>query len=96
MVALSVINFKCIFPSVLMFGMVWKDNFTIVIIILFLMLAAPPSVSDVKIIGDLIEGNVIKGVGNYFGGREGPSKFDWLRESKDKAGLVTDLFFVET
>lgn len=45
--------------------------------------AAPPSVSNVRIIGDPIEGNVIKGAGEYFGGREGPSKFEWLRENED-------------
>ncbi|KAJ4837842.1 microtubule-associated protein air9 [Turnera subulata] len=45
--------------------------------------AAPPSVSNVKIVGDVVEGNVIKGVGEYFGGREGPSKFEWLRENKE-------------
>nr|DAD20404.1 TPA_asm: hypothetical protein HUJ06_021867 [Nelumbo nucifera] len=47
------------------------------------LVAAPPSVSDVKIIGDAIEGSRIKGIGKYFGGREGPSKFEWLRENKD-------------
>ncbi|GLT64986.1 hypothetical protein SLA2020_374440 [Shorea laevis] len=50
--------------------------------------AAPPSVSNVRIIGDMVEGNVIKGVGNYFGGREGPSKFEWLRENKDTGEFV--------
>lgn len=45
--------------------------------------AAPPSVSDVQISGDVVEGNTISGVGQYFGGKEGPSKFEWLREDKD-------------
>ncbi|KAK3198412.1 hypothetical protein Dsin_021827 [Dipteronia sinensis] len=45
--------------------------------------AAPPSVSNVHITGDAVEGTTIKGVGEYFGGREGPSKFEWLRENKD-------------
>lgn len=45
--------------------------------------AAPPSVGDVQISGDVVEGNTIRGVGRYFGGREGPSKFEWLREDKD-------------
>ncbi|KAL5577368.1 hypothetical protein UlMin_019067 [Ulmus minor] len=45
--------------------------------------AAPPSVSNVQIIGETVEENTIKGVGNYFGGREGPSKFEWLRENLD-------------
>lgn len=52
------------------------------------MVAAPPSVSNVQIVGDVIEGSVIKGVGEYFGGREGPSKFEWLRENNE-TGLVT-------
>ncbi|XXG74688.1 hypothetical protein AAC387_Pa07g3344 [Persea americana] len=43
--------------------------------------AAAPSVSNVQILGDAVEGNTIKGVGSYFGGKEGPSKFDWLREN---------------
>ncbi|CAL0320193.1 unnamed protein product [Lupinus luteus] len=43
--------------------------------------AAPPSVSSVRIVGDAVEGSIIKGVGDYFGGREGPSKFKWLREN---------------
>ncbi|XP_048228630.1 187-kDa microtubule-associated protein AIR9 [Ricinus communis] len=45
--------------------------------------AAPPSVTNIQIVGDLIEGSIIKGVAKYFGGREGPSKFEWLRESKE-------------
>ena len=51
------------------------------------MFVAPPSVSNVQIIGDAVEEITIKGVGNYFGGREGPSKFEWLRENLD-TGLV--------
>ncbi|WOL15331.1 microtubule-associated protein [Canna indica] len=47
--------------------------------------AAAPSVNNVQIIGDAVEGNTIKGVGKYFGGKEGPSKFKWLRESKDSS-----------
>ncbi|XP_062095531.1 187-kDa microtubule-associated protein AIR9 [Humulus lupulus] len=50
--------------------------------------AAPPSVSNVQIIGDAVEENTIKGVGNYFGGREGPSKFEWLRENLDTGDFV--------
>ncbi|KAF5205341.1 Microtubule-associated air9-like protein [Thalictrum thalictroides] len=45
--------------------------------------AAAPSVSNVQILGDVVEGNIIKGCGEYFGGREGPSKFEWLRENKE-------------
>ncbi|KAM7256967.1 hypothetical protein ACFE04_012708 [Oxalis oulophora] len=50
--------------------------------------AAPPSVSNVHVVGDAVEGCIIKGVGNYFGGREGPSKFEWLRENKDNGDFV--------
>ncbi|XP_019057902.1 PREDICTED: 187-kDa microtubule-associated protein AIR9, partial [Tarenaya hassleriana] len=49
--------------------------------------AALPSVSNVRIIGDVIEGCVLKGVGDYFGGKEGPSKFEWLRENKETGDL---------
>lgn len=45
--------------------------------------AAPPSVSNVQISGDAVEGCIIRGLGKYFGGKEGPSKFEWLREDKD-------------
>ncbi|XP_027366103.1 187-kDa microtubule-associated protein AIR9 isoform X1 [Abrus precatorius] len=50
--------------------------------------AAPPSVSNVRIVGDAVEGNTMKGVGDYFGGREGPSKFEWLRENSDTGGFL--------
>ncbi|KAL6500611.1 187-kDa microtubule-associated protein air9 [Orobanche hederae] len=43
--------------------------------------AAPPSVSHVQITGDAVEGCTIKGIGKYFGGKEGPSTFEWLREN---------------
>lgn len=55
-----------------------------------ILLPAHPSVSDVQITGEVVEGSTIKGVGKYFGGREGPSKFDWLREDKN-SGLVFHL-----
>ena len=42
--------------------------------------AALPSVKNVQIIGPAVEGMPIKGTGEYFGGTEGTSKFDWLRE----------------
>lgn len=48
---------------------------------------APPSVSNVQVIGEAVEGCTIRGVGEYFGGRQGPIKFEWLREDKD-TGLV--------
>nr|KYP38707.1 hypothetical protein KK1_040034 [Cajanus cajan] len=51
--------------------------------------AAPPSVSNVKIVGEAVEGSTVKGVGDYFGGREGPSKFEWLRENRDSFLLVS-------
>ncbi|KAJ4702992.1 microtubule-associated AIR9-like protein [Melia azedarach] len=50
--------------------------------------AAPPSVNNVHITGDAVEGNAIKGVGEYFGGREGPSKFEWLRENTDTGEFI--------
>lgn len=50
-------------------------------------MAAPPSVNNVHIVGDVVEGSTIRGVGDYFGGREGPSKFEWLCEHRD-TGLV--------
>ncbi|PPD82943.1 hypothetical protein GOBAR_DD20121 [Gossypium barbadense] len=50
--------------------------------------AAAPSVNNVRIVGDAVEGNVIRGVGNYFGGREGPSKFEWLRENKETGDFL--------
>ncbi|KAK2991031.1 hypothetical protein RJ640_018026 [Escallonia rubra] len=52
---------------------------------------SPPSVNNVHIYGDAVEGNTIRGVGEYFGGREGPSKFDWLRENKDTGDFVVVL-----
>ncbi|KAH7661175.1 Leucine rich repeat proteins some proteins containing F-box protein [Dioscorea alata] len=50
--------------------------------------AATPSVSNVQILGDAVEGNTIKGIGKYFGGREGPSKFEWLRERKETGDFL--------
>ncbi|KAL6567260.1 187-kDa microtubule-associated protein air9 [Orobanche gracilis] len=43
--------------------------------------AAPPSVSHVQITGYAVEGCTIRGIGKYFGGKEGPSTFKWLREN---------------
>ncbi|EPS66807.1 hypothetical protein M569_07968, partial [Genlisea aurea] len=53
--------------------------------------AAPPSVSNVQIIGDAVEGNILRGIGDYFGGKEGPSTYEWLREKKDSSEFVTVL-----
>ncbi|CAN6465482.1 unnamed protein product [Victoria cruziana] len=50
--------------------------------------AAPPSVSDVRILEDAVEGNTVVGVGEYFGGKEGPSKFKWLRENKETSDFT--------
>ncbi|XP_020096671.1 187-kDa microtubule-associated protein AIR9 isoform X2 [Ananas comosus] len=50
--------------------------------------AAAPSVSNVCIVGDAVEGNTIKGTGEYFGGKEGPSKYEWLREKENGEFLV--------
>ncbi|MCO5582339.1 hypothetical protein L7F22_036233 [Adiantum nelumboides] len=45
-----------------------------------LIQAAAPCVRNVHVIGPLVEGATIKGAGRYFGGREGKSMFEWLRE----------------
>ncbi|KAJ3670004.1 hypothetical protein LUZ60_010328 [Juncus effusus] len=51
--------------------------------------AAAPSVSNVSIKGEAIEGCTITGTGNYFGGKEGPSKYQWLRENENgDLGLI--------
>ncbi|ONI11137.1 hypothetical protein PRUPE_4G089200 [Prunus persica] len=50
--------------------------------------SAPPSVNNVHIVGDVVEGSTIRGVGDYFGGREGPSKFEWLCEHRDTGDFV--------
>nr|XP_010905429.1 187-kDa microtubule-associated protein AIR9 isoform X2 [Elaeis guineensis] len=50
--------------------------------------AAAPSVNNVRIVGDAVEGNMIKGFGEYFGGKEGPSKFKWFRESKETGNFI--------
>ncbi|KAL6991640.1 187-kDa microtubule-associated protein air9, partial [Sarracenia purpurea var. burkii] len=49
---------------------------------------APPSVNDVEIIGEAVDGSIIKGAGKYFGGREGPSKFEWLREDENSGDFL--------
>lgn len=46
---------------------------------IFIDVAAPPKVDGVQVVGKDVEGNVIKGVGNYFGGNQGPSLFEWFR-----------------
>jgi hypothetical protein len=58
-------------------------------------MAAPPSVSNVRIVGDAVEGITIKGVGDYFGGREGPSKFEWLRKNRDTGSVFYSSCFAE-
>ncbi|KAK8918454.1 hypothetical protein KSP39_PZI021232 [Platanthera zijinensis] len=50
--------------------------------------AAAPSVCNVRILGDAVEGNTFKGAGDYFGGIEGPSKFVWRRQDKETGDLV--------
>eukprot|EP00249_Psilotum_nudum_P024971 c29337_g1_i1 orf=404-6085(-) len=45
--------------------------------------AALPHVSSVHVAGDPVEGNKIIGAGKYFGGNEGQSKFEWLRQDLD-------------
>ncbi|KAF9588966.1 hypothetical protein IFM89_017645 [Coptis chinensis] len=50
--------------------------------------AAAPSVNNVQILGDIVEGNTVKGSGEYFGGKEGPSRFEWLRENKETSEFI--------
>ncbi|XP_078162701.1 outer arm dynein light chain 1 protein isoform X2 [Carex rostrata] len=45
--------------------------------------AAAPSVSNLQIEGDATEDNTLIAVGTYFGGKEGPSKYRWLREKEN-------------
>lgn len=52
-----------------------------------LVAAASPSVRNVRIDGKFVEGNIIIELGDYIGGKEGPSKFEWFRENK-RTGLV--------
>ena len=59
---------------------------------LLFFLSASPSVSNLYILGDVVEGNTIKGVGTYFGGKEGQSKFEWLREGKKLGYVIINRF----
>lgn len=43
------------------------------------VLAARPTVVDVDVEGSLVEGNVVTGVGRYFGGEQGTCVFQWAR-----------------
>jgi hypothetical protein len=36
-----------------------------------------------QIKGDAVEGNTLVGIGTYFGGKEGLSKYKWLREKEN-------------
>lgn len=66
-----------------------------VLLINCFMVAAPPSVSNVQILGDLVEGSTIRGVGDYFGGREGPSKFEWLCERSNTGSVYSNLVMLK-
>ncbi|WVZ61871.1 hypothetical protein U9M48_011679 [Paspalum notatum var. saurae] len=50
--------------------------------------AATPSVSNVHVLGDIVEDNTIIGKGKYFGGREGLSKLRWFREKENGEFLL--------
>lgn len=50
--------------------------------------AATPSVSNVHVLGDIVEDNIIIGKGKYFGGREGLSKLQWFREKENGEFLL--------
>lgn len=55
-------------------------------------MAAPPKVEDVKVVGKAVEGNVIKGVGRYVGGNQGPCIYHWFRldtNTKERVLLST-------
>ncbi|XP_073129269.1 187-kDa microtubule-associated protein AIR9 [Henckelia pumila] len=52
--------------------------------------SAHPSVDNVQVTGEAVEGCTIRGVGEYFGGRQGPIKFEWLREDRD-TGVFTSV-----
>jgi hypothetical protein len=47
------------------------------------IVSATPSVSNVHVLGDIVEDNIIVGKGKYFGGREGISKIRWFREKEN-------------
>ncbi|CAM0905321.1 unnamed protein product [Alopecurus aequalis] len=49
--------------------------------------AGAPSVTNVHIVGDIVEDITINGNGKYFGGKEGLSKFEWFRE-KENGGFL--------
>lgn len=53
-----------------------------------LVVAPPPSINNLRIVGELVEGNTIIGMGNYTGGQEGPSMFQWLRSRNRNSRLV--------
>lgn len=44
-------------------------------------IAAPPMVHDLRIVGDLIEGNKIAVTSTFSGGVEGPSRVQWFKTS---------------
>jgi hypothetical protein len=46
------------------------------------IISGAPSVTNVHIVGDIVEDITIKGNGKYFGGKEGLSKFQWFREKE--------------
>jgi hypothetical protein len=46
---------------------------------LALNIAAPPMVSDLRIVGDLIEGNKVAVTSTFSGGAEGPSRVQWFK-----------------
>jgi len=59
-------------------------------------MAARPSVRNVRIVGDAVEGITIKGVGDYLGGWDGPSKFVWLRKNMDTGSVFSSLICAST
>lgn len=50
---------------------------------------APPKIVDVEIVGDPVIGHMLTGSGNYYGGREGLSRVEWLREHPTSGKLTS-------
>ncbi|GAQ78250.1 AIR9 protein [Klebsormidium nitens] len=49
--------------------------------------AVPPAVGDVEIVGKPVVNRTLKGKGTYVGGKEGPSRYEWLREREGTSEL---------
>lgn len=45
----------------------------------YVIQAAPPHIDNLEIMGEPVETHVLEAIGDYFGGREGRSRFQWFR-----------------